>query len=78
MIKNFNKEYLKYLFPQRTRLTTEYALNTDSSQSEIDTALSTMIEKDFNMIEEYLPKECTKSLDIGCGLALINIPIYNR
>jgi SAM-dependent methyltransferase len=78
MIKNFNKEYLKYLFPQRTRLTTEYALNTNSSQSEIDNALSIMVEKDFNMIEEYLPKECTKSLDIGCGLALINIPIYNR
>ena len=77
-IENFNKEYLQYLFPQRTRLTTEYKLTHDSSQYEIDDAITLLAQKDFNMIEEYLPTRCNKSLDIGCGLGLINILLYDR
>lgn len=77
-IKNFNKEYLKYLFPQRTRLTTEYSLNFDSEQSKIDEAITTMVKKDFDMIKEYLPQSCDKLLDIGCGLALIDIFLYKH
>jgi len=76
-IKNFNKEYLKYLFPQRTRLTTEYSLTTNSDQTEIDNALTSMVQKDFDMIKEFLPKTCDKILDIGCGLALIDTFLYN-
>lgn len=77
-INNFNKDYLQYLFPQRTRLTTEYELTKESTQSEIDNAINLMIEKDFNMIEEYLPTHCDRSLDIGCGLGLINILLYKK
>ena len=77
-INNFNRDYLQYLFPQRTRLTTEYELTKESTQSEIDNAINLMIEKDFKMIEEYLPPQCDKSLDIGCGLGLINILLYKK
>lgn len=77
-INNFNRDYLQYLFPQRTRLTTEYELTKESTQSEIDNAINLMIEKDFNMIEEYLPTHCDRSLDIGCGLGLINILLYKK
>ena len=77
-INNFNKDYLQYLFPQRTRLTTEYQLTNQSTQTEIDNAINLMIEKDFNMIEEYLPTHCDRSLDIGCGLGLINILLYKK
>jgi len=77
-INNFNKDYLQYLFPQRTRLTTEYQLTNQSTQTEIDNAINLMIQKDFNMIEEYLPTHCDRSLDIGCGLGLINILLYKK
>ena len=30
------------------------------------------------MIEEYLPTHCDRSLDIGCGLGLINILLYKK
>jgi hypothetical protein len=77
-IENFNKEYLQYLFPQRTRLETEYSIEESSSQEEIDTALSKMVETDYQMIEEFLPEICENSLDIGCGLSLIDIAIYKH
>jgi len=77
-IKNFNKEYLKYLFPQRTRLTTEYSLNHDSEQEKVDAAINLMIQKDYDMISPYLPTTCSDTLDIGCGIGLINIAIYNH
>ena len=77
-INNFNKEYLQYLFPQRTRLLTEYALKEDSTQEEIDSALTKMVQTDYEMVEEYLPEFCENSLDIGCGLALIDVAIYKH
>lgn len=77
-INNFNKDYLKYLFPQRTRLTTEYALTEDSPQEEVDAALTKMNQTDYDMIKDYLPKLCENSLDIGCGLSLIDVAIYNH
>ena len=61
-INNFNKEYLQYLFPQRTRLLTEYALKEDSTQEEIDSALTKMVQTDYEMVEEYLPEFCENSL----------------
>jgi hypothetical protein len=78
IVSNFNKEYLQYLFPQRTRLTTEYALTEDSSQDDVDRALCKMVRKDYHMIEQYLPIKCDSILDIGCGLALSDIAIYNH
>lgn len=77
-IKNFNKQYLKYLFPQRTRLTTEYSLTTESEQIKIDEAITIMVQKDFDMIKDFLPKKCNNILDIGCGLALIDIFLYKH
>jgi len=77
-INKFNKEYFKFLFPQRTRLKTEYALTLDSSQDQINDALTTMMIKDYNMIKNYLPTKITNSLDIGCGLGLIDIALYNH
>ena len=77
-IKNFNKEYLKYLFPQRTRLTTEYSLNLESEQSQVDDSITTMVQKDFDMIKDFLPSNCNRILDIGCGLALIDIFLYKH
>jgi len=77
IIENFNREYLKYLFPQRTRLTTEYSLTESSEQSEIDEAITTMVQKDFDMIKNFLPARCSSILDVGCGLALINIFLSN-
>lgn len=77
-INKFNKDYFKFLFPQRTRLKTEYALTLDSSQEQIDNALTTMMIKDYNMIKNYLPTEVNNSLDIGCGLGLIDIAFFNH
>jgi SAM-dependent methyltransferase len=77
-ITNFNKEYLQYLFPQRTRLTTEYALTLESPQEEVDSALTQMVTKDYSMIEKFLPESANNTLDIGCGIGLINLPIYEK
>lgn len=77
-IKNFNKEYIKYLFPQRTRLTTEYQLTADSSAESIDDAITVTTNKDFDMVRNFLPNKCDNCLDIGCGLALIDICLYKH
>ena len=77
-INKFNKEYFKYLFPQRTRLKTEYGLTLESSGDEINNALTLMMLKDYNMIKDYLPAKINNSLDIGCGLGLIDIAFFNH
>lgn len=77
-IKSFNKDYFRYLIPQRTRITTEYQLSYDSSQDEIDAALSKMMNKDYDMIKSYLPIGSNNILDIGCGLGLIDIALYHH
>jgi SAM-dependent methyltransferase len=77
-INKFNKEYFKYLIPQRTRLTTEYALTKDSSDEQINDALTTMMIKDYDMIKHTLPTQVENVLDIGCGLGLINLALYNH
>jgi len=78
IIKSFNTEYLKYLFPQRTRLMTEYALSKESDAALVASQINTMVEKDFNQIEKYLPSQANNVLDIGCGLGLIDIAIYKH
>jgi hypothetical protein len=77
-ITSFNKDYFQYLIPQRTRLKTEYSLTLDSSEEAINEALTTMMLKDYNMIKEYLPKKVNNSLDIGCGLGLIDVALSNH
>lgn len=77
-IKQFNKDYFKFLFPQRTRLKTEYSLTLDSPQDQINNALTSMMIKDYDMIKDYLPSKVNNSLDIGCGLGLIDIALYNH
>jgi SAM-dependent methyltransferase len=77
-INKFNKEYFKYLIPQRTRLTTEYALTKDSSDEQINNALTTMMIKDYDMIKDLLPTQVENILDIGCGLGLIDLALYNH
>jgi SAM-dependent methyltransferase len=77
-INKFNKEYFKYLIPQRTRLTTEYALTKDSSDEQINNALTTMMIKDYDMIKDILPTQVENILDIGCGLGLIDLALYNH
>jgi SAM-dependent methyltransferase len=74
-IKYFDKEFLKFLFPQRTRLTTEYGLSFESTDESIRSAIGKMIKKDFDMIEKFLPSSAENILDIGCGLGLINIAL---
>jgi len=78
MIKKFNKDYFKYLFPQRTRLMTEYGLSNDSEDGIVRNQISKMVEKDYDMIKDFLPKSCNSVLDIGCGLGLIDLAIYNH
>jgi SAM-dependent methyltransferase len=78
MIQYFKKEYLEFLVPQRTRINTEYLPTNESSEEEIANALEKMFMKDYDMIREYLPKDASNILDIGCGLGLINIPLYNH
>jgi ubiquinone/menaquinone biosynthesis C-methylase UbiE len=78
MIKKFNKDYFKYLFPQRTRLMTEYALNQDSDNDFICEQIGKMVEKDYDMIKSYLPQTADSILDIGCGLGLIDLALYNH
>jgi hypothetical protein len=78
IVTNFKREYLEYLFPQRTRLTTEYALTMNSPQEDIDDAVNKMIQKDYLMVSDYLPTKCDAILDIGCGLALSDVALYNH
>lgn len=77
-LQNFNKDYLHFLFPQRSRLNTEYKLSKESNLKIIISSINIMIEKDYKLIKEYLPENCESILDIGCGLALSNIPIYKK
>lgn len=74
-IKYFDKDLLRFLFPQRTRLTTEYGLNFDSSDEIIKSSISKMVMKDFDMIKQFLPYSAMNILDIGCGLGLINLAL---
>lgn len=74
-IQKFNKEYFVHLFPQRTRLKTEYQLTINSNSNDINDALTTMMIKDYNMIKSYLPEHTSNILDIGCGLGLIDIAL---
>lgn len=74
-MKYFDKDLLRFLFPQRTRLTTEYGLSTESSDENIRASIQKMVLKDFNMIKDYLPNSASDILDIGCGLGLINIAL---
>ena len=78
MVKKFNKEYIKYLFPQRTRLTTEYKLTTESDTHTLCKQISLMVKKDYDMIKYFLPEKTTKILDIGCGLGLIDLSLYKH
>jgi SAM-dependent methyltransferase len=78
IIKSFNTEYLKYLFPQRTRLMTEYALSKESDPTLVASQINTMVEKDFVQIENHLPANAANVLDIGCGLGLIDIAIHKH
>lgn len=77
-VSNFKREYLEYLFPQRTRLETEYALTRESTQEDVDAAITKMIQKDYLMVNDYLPTKCGSILDIGCGLALSDVALYNH
>jgi SAM-dependent methyltransferase len=77
-INYFDKDFLKFLFPQRTRLTTEYGLSFDSSDESLKSAISKMILRDYNMIEKFLPSSAENILDIGCGLGLINIALADK
>jgi len=81
IINKFERKFLKYLVPQRTRLLTEYKLSDTSSDLEILTAVNKLVETDYNMIKEYLPlisKRTKHILDIGCGLGLIDIALYKH
>ena len=66
------------MFPQRTRLKTEYGLNYDSTQTNIDNALTNMMLKDYDMIKDFLPEKINSVLDIGCGIGLIDIALYKH
>ncbi len=77
-IEAFNREYFQYLIPQRTRLKTEYELTDTSSSDKINDALTRMMLKDYNMIKDHLPEAVNNILDIGCGLGLIDIALYNH
>lgn len=74
----FNKDYLPYLFRQRTRLTTEYALNEQSDPQAICSALNTMTDRDYETIATYLPEKAQHILDIGCGLATIDLKLADK
>lgn len=77
-ITKFNKKYFEFLLPQRTRLATEYALSENSTDEEFNSALTTMMLKDYNMICDHLPQNINSILDIGCGLGLIDIALYQH
>lgn len=80
MIHYFNKDYTDFLFLQRTRLKTEYGLTKESNEQEICTALSAMAQKDYDLIAPYLVDSLDSSniLDIGCGLATIDIALSRK
>ena len=73
---NFDKKFLDYLFPQRTRLLTEYSLTKDSEDKIVQSSVTTLMKKDFDMVKNFLPEKVSNILDVGCGLALIDIGFY--
>lgn len=80
MIEYFNKAYVDFLFLQRTRLKTEYGLSKESSEKEICEALCKLTKKDYDLVAGYLPANLdgVNILDIGCGLATIDIALSSR
>jgi SAM-dependent methyltransferase len=76
MIKYFNKNYIDYILLQRTRLKTEYNITPTSPEEDICKALTEMAYKDIAVVHSHLPKIPQldyKFLDIGCGLATIDV-----
>jgi len=53
-------------------------LTLESDQDKVDSALTKMVLKDYSMIEKFLPDSVNNVLDIGCGIGLINIPVYHK
>jgi SAM-dependent methyltransferase len=79
MITFFNTNYLEYLLLQRTRLKTEYLLNQHSNNEEVLAAINKMTDRDFQMLESFLPKENINNiLDIGCGLGTIDVYFHHK
>ena len=78
IIETFNRDHLKYLFPQRTRLKTEYSLSEESDDDFILSQINKMVINDFNIFKDYLPKDSKSLLDIGCGVGLIDVAIYKH
>lgn len=78
MVNSFNKEWFDYLFPQRTRLKTEYSLTKETEDSVIINALNKMLDVDYQMIKGSLPEKANSILDIGCGLGFIDIALNNH
>ena len=68
-ITSFNKDYLEYLVPQRTRLLTEYGIKEESSSEDICQSLTRMMNRDYEMILPFLPVRAKNILDISRGLA---------
>lgn len=77
-IQVFDKKHLKYLFPQRTRLKTEYSLSENSDDNFILSQINKMVDNDFNIFKEYLPKDAKFVLDIGCGVGLVDVALYKH
>jgi hypothetical protein len=80
MIKKFDKKYLDYLLIQRTRLKTEYGITHDSDENDIVDALNIMTNRDFELIRSYVEldeMDNVNILDIGCGLACIDVFLDN-
>lgn len=75
MIK-FSKKYLGFLHLQRTVF--DQILNSESSQDKINQAVSKHFENDFNSILPGLPKNAQKILDVGCGLGIVHVFVYNN
>ena len=62
-------EMVKYIELQRTG----YGADVD-----IEKCYEKDIQKDYDSIKSYLPETCSRILDIGCGLAGIDLFLYNH
>jgi len=51
---------------------------TGYANSDIQRCYQKDIQKDFDSIKPHLPKELLRSLDIGCGMAGIDLMLYNH
>lgn len=78
IIETFDKSHLIYLFPQRARLKTEYSLSEDSDKDFMLTQINKMVNNDFDIFKEYLPKDAKFALDVGCGVGLIDVALYKH